>query len=102
MSDQIEINYEEIKKVGKQFGQRGDQMQKLVKTLEGQIGNLRSGGWIGVGANAFYAEMDNDVLPAMTRLFQALEEAESTLQRISSAFENAEEEAKSCVDFKID
>lgn len=101
MSDEIQVNYEELKKLATIFSQRSDYIQKLIKTLDGHISNLRSGGFIGVGANAFYAEMDKDVMPGLVNLYQALAEAKQTLEQLTVDFSNAEEEARSSVEFVI-
>lgn len=44
--------------------------------VEGLIDQLQGGAWRGVGAEAFYAEMGNLILPAMRKLEDALQFAE--------------------------
>lgn len=67
-------------------------MQTTTRRISRQVDVLQSGDWIGVGADRFYAEMENDVLPALTRLASALELAERASRQIGRIFEEADEE----------
>jgi WXG100 family type VII secretion target len=102
MAEQIEVNYEAMSTIRTQFADKANQIEQLKQGLESHIDALRSGGWIGQGANSFYTEMDQILLPALDRLNQALLEAENTVQSIVTEFEVAEDEAKSYVEFNFD
>jgi WXG100 family type VII secretion target len=101
MADQIEINYEVMQRIKAKFAEKSQEMERLNRVLENHIGELRAGGWIGNGANSFYNEMDQLLMPSMVRLSKAFAEAENSIQMIVGEFEAAEEEAKSLVDFQI-
>lgn len=91
----IDVDYEELGNVKKRFEQQADAIDGIINLMNAQIDNLRAGGWIGPGADAFYAEMDNAVLPSTLRLSAALKEAGETTNRAMVDFQRAEDEAKS-------
>lgn len=96
MKERIDVDYDELGKVKKRLEQQADAIDRIINSLNAQIDNLRNGGWIGLGADAFYAEMDNAVLPSTTRLSAALQEAGETTNRAMVDFKKAEDEAKAC------
>ncbi|MCB0202723.1 MAG: WXG100 family type VII secretion target, partial [Anaerolineae bacterium] len=53
------------------------------------------GGWEGRGSNAFFSEMQGEVLPAVNRLRQAMQEASRITRQIAQTVKQAEEEASS-------
>ena len=57
------------------------------------VGELEGGGWIGRGADAFYAEMHDLVNPGLQRLGRALEDAGGAIKQISDILSQAEQEA---------
>lgn len=97
MAERVEINYEQIKQIENRFSQKGDEIDQLSRRLAAQVDNLRGGGWIGRGADAFYAEMDSAVFPTFTALRSAMQETQQALASIANEFTRAEEEARSHV-----
>ncbi len=55
------------------FAKRAEHLQHLHWQVKAHVEQLRSGGWIGAGAESFYAEMKEVVLPALQRLVDALQ-----------------------------
>jgi WXG100 family type VII secretion target len=51
--------------------------------------------WIGRGSEAFFSEMDGEVLPAVVRLQQALQQANQVSKEIVQTMQQADEEASS-------
>jgi WXG100 family type VII secretion target len=94
MSERIEANYDDLANIDNRFLAQAGVVEQLMSTLSNQMGHLQGGGWIGRGANAFYTEMDQLVLPSMQRLRQALEEASRTTRQVITTFENAETEGE--------
>jgi WXG100 family type VII secretion target len=66
----------------------------MAAKIKRQEATLQQGGWIGRGSDAFYAEMDDLVLPAIGRLGQALEEGGQVLNRVARLFGEAEESSQ--------
>lgn len=92
MADRVVVNFETLNTVSGQFQQQAEQVQQVINLLTPRMEDLRTGGWIGKGANAFYVEMDNLVLPTLIALKRALEETQDTLNRVSTDFSNADDE----------
>lgn len=93
MAEQIEANYEDLEGIANVFDQQLQRVEQLLQTVRGGMGQLESGGWIGVGADKFYAEMNELLLPAVQRLIQALEHASQATKQVAATFEGAEDEA---------
>lgn len=93
MSDIISIEYEQVSQIGTRFADESTRVQAVINQLEQQIQVLKQGGWIADAADAYYQEMDSDVMPAMLRLVQALSLASETMGQVASTLSNAEQEA---------
>lgn len=91
----IRIDYDEVQTIGREFDQQAAMTETLYRALAGQTDNLRTWGWAGDGAHAFYAEMDELILPACAALVLALRETQTVLNDVSRIFEDAESEAAS-------
>lgn len=95
MSDTISIEYEQMNQICTRFSEESARVRKVMNELERQIQVLKQGGWIADAADAYYQEMDSDVLPGVNRLVQALELAADATNQISTTMKNAEQEAQS-------
>ena len=95
MAERIRVNYEALNKIQQEFAQLANDVRDMAGRIKTQDANLRQGGWIGRGSEAFYAEMDDLVMPAIGRLGQALEEGGQALGRVANVLGQAEEEAQS-------
>jgi WXG100 family type VII secretion target len=78
------------------FRAQSENITKQTQQLKGDMDTLQSGDWIGQGAQAFYKELGDMVLPTMQRLQRALGEASRITQQISQIMKAAEDEASSC------
>jgi len=95
MPDQIQADYDQLEQVASQFKNQAQAIQAIQQKVRGSYAKLVDKGWIGAGANAFFDEMDGQILPTQERLQDALEQAGQTTQRIAQAVRQAEEEASS-------
>jgi WXG100 family type VII secretion target len=91
----VQIDYDEIANIASQFAQESAAAEQLMNKITSLVGQLEGGGWIGRGAQAFYAEMHDEVEPGLQRLVQALEDASSSIKQIASIISQAEQEASS-------
>ncbi len=78
------------------FRAQSENITKQTQQLKSNMETLSGGDWIGKGAQAFYREMGDTVLPTMQRLQRALAEASRITQQISQIMKAAEDEASSC------
>lgn len=95
MADEIRADYQQLEQVARQFANQAQSVQQMLSKVKGSMGKLENGGWIGRGSQAFFSEMNGKVMPASTRLQQALSEANRTVKEISQTVRQAEEEASS-------
>lgn len=89
----ITADYEQLEQIASQFAQTAHEMDVLRNTLTQQVDDLYTDGWRGEGSNKFFAEMDDDVLPAMRRLYDAFLEAEHVTLKTVAIFRASEQSA---------
>lgn len=90
----VQCNYEDMDKIAAKFISESNETQATIQKLKQAVDLLRDGGWIGVGADAFYEEMDSFVFPNLDKLVQALEQAEQkTKQAVQKIHDTEDEQA---------
>jgi WXG100 family type VII secretion target len=67
----------------------------VIQKVKGSMEPLQSGGWIGRAADAFFDEMNSEVLPATDRLQKVLDQASQVTKQIVQTVRQAEDEASS-------
>ena len=92
-ADVIQARYDNLDAVASRFGGAGAASIELQRRVARCVEALEHGGWIGRGADAFFAEMHGEIYPAMQRLTRALEEARSVTLEANRILRAAEEEA---------
>lgn len=86
----IRGDYDQLQNIAKMFARNAQQLQKTSKKLQRNINELQSGGWVGQGANKFYQEMSNDVMPSMNRLARSMNSASRVTIKILKLFKEVE------------
>lgn len=97
MPNEIIIDYDAVQKLSAQFESLAEQVKATTQMLSTHKDGLQNGQWIGMGANAFYAEMDEAVLPTLHALEQALRTTQDTFSDIAQTFETTDEEVANTV-----
>lgn len=92
-SSVIQAEYDVLSTSAQQFATQAVTWEHILSDLQKCLEYLREGGWHGQGADAFFAEMEGEVLPASKRLKDALYQAEEAIKIISQRFANAEMDA---------
>jgi WXG100 family type VII secretion target len=95
MSDQVRVEYEQMGEVSTRFARQADTVQTLLQMLLGKLEPLKGGSFKGQAADAFYAEMDNVLLPAVRKLHELLGEANAATKDVTQLFRKADDEAAS-------
>lgn len=95
MADKTEVDYDQLQNFAKLFESEAEEIQALTKQTDSSVEDLSGGGWVGRGSDAFYAEMNDEVIPAMLRAAKALQEAGRVTKQIAEIFNQAEEESQS-------
>lgn len=88
----IQCDYDGMSNVANTFAKEADQTRQLIQSVGSCVGRLQDGGWIGVGAEAFFQEMEQLVNPGMERLANSLQDAGSASKKIADALKQAEDE----------
>lgn len=93
--DEIRADYDRLEQLANQFANQAQAIQEMLQNVRGAMDPLEGGGWIGRGSDAFFSEMQGEVLPASQRLQQALDEANRITKQVIQTVKQAEEEASS-------
>ncbi len=95
MSDEIRADYDQLEQVAGQFSTQAEAIQQMLQTVRSSMDKLEDDGWIGRGSDAFFAEMHDEVLPAVLRLYDSLMDANQVTKDIVQTMQDAEDEASS-------
>jgi len=95
MYDEIRADYDQLEQVAARFANESQAIQQMLQNVRSSMDPLESGGWIGLGSDAFFAEMQSDIIPANERLQQALDEANRVTKQIVQVVKQAEDDASS-------
>ncbi|MCU0499921.1 MAG: WXG100 family type VII secretion target [Anaerolineae bacterium] len=88
----ISIHYEQMTQIAKLLSKQEEQISQFIQKFQTQVETLRQG-WIGMGAEKFFDEMETDFLPRLKRLSLALDESQRGVNTIIETFAQAEEQA---------
>lgn len=91
--DVIRVDYEALAKIAERFGAEAEMIGEMDGRTRQAMALLQNGGWEGEGSAAFFAEMNRTTLPAVSRLTNALEEAQKITMEVVRVMQEAEEEA---------
>ena len=94
MADEVKVNPDELADVQREFQNQSMSIQEMLQRTRQSMEELEPD-WIGRGSDAFFEEMQGEVLPAVQRLQEALEQAGMVTGEILSIFQQADEEASS-------
>lgn len=88
------VNYDQLESIGKMFETESQAVENYYRQIRSKADELHGGGWIGRGADKFHDEMTHEVLPAMARLSDALNQVSNTIKVVCNIFNAAEEETQ--------
>ncbi len=86
-------DYDALMQIAQAFARQSDAAGKTLLKVARAKDTLQSGDWAGKGAKAFYTEMDQDVLPGVRRLSEALQTAQQVTLRMIQVLQGAEQDA---------
>jgi WXG100 family type VII secretion target len=92
MADEVKADYEQLDQVANRFNNHSQEIQEMLQLVRNNMEKLEPD-WIGRGSEAFFREMQGEVVPAVQRLQQALEEANRITKEVIQTMQQAEEEA---------
>jgi WXG100 family type VII secretion target len=95
MSNEIRGVYGDLEQVVSRFASAQADVADTLQRVRSAMDPLENGSWIGRGSDAFVSEMRGEVLPAVQRLQQSLNEAARVTGAIVQTLRQADEEASS-------
>ena len=87
----IRADYDQMPDISKRFEREAVNVKRSIDSLNRTIEVLKGGDWFGEGANAFYREMESEVMPAMQRLLKTLEMGSGVMKAIERLLHEAEQ-----------
>jgi WXG100 family type VII secretion target len=93
MVSEIRADYEELESLASRFERQLQGTQQMMQGVYRSFAELLDDGWKGRGSDAFFSEMQGEVLPASQRLQDALEQAGRVTRAIIEIIRQGEEEA---------
>ena len=95
MEGKIQYQYDQLEAVIRELQDLSSDLQQTASRVMQKKNALQGGGWKGQGANRFYEEMDQVVLPAMKRAHVAMDLAADRIRKKSEAMKGMEDQLKS-------
>ena len=95
MAGTTQVNYDDMNGIIKSLKTEEDEIMNLLKTTKSKVESLHNNQWIGQGADNFFNEMEQTVMPAMARLARALGVGADVAQEIMNTIRQADEETQS-------
>lgn len=94
MTDHIRADYNTPNSISQTFHNEAQRVRRVYDSLATTCtANLKAGGWVADSADAYYREMEEDILPSVQRLAEALAEAAEVTLQIKAIMQKAEVEA---------
>jgi WXG100 family type VII secretion target len=85
----IQCAYDGLAQLAEAFSREAWDTESNLTRIVNLVDQLRSGGWSGEGAEAFFAEID-EIMPKVKKLIDALELANTQLQATNDIFQTAD------------
>ncbi len=89
----VKMNYDDLRTIIKKFRDEGEDIVQLHAAMRDKVRDLHKD-WEGESSEKFFKEMENEVLPAVSRLSKALFFAQDTLQKITKIIQDSDEDTK--------
>jgi WXG100 family type VII secretion target len=90
-AETIQIDYLALQRIAGQFAQDAEQVYISQDRLITAFENLQKANWMGQGANMFFREFEEELMPALIRLAENLGESRLAVLEVCRIFSEAEE-----------
>ena len=91
-SDRFQAKYDELDQLSGMFASEAGVVGETMGKIQSAIENMRDK-WIGQGSDKFFQEMENEVLPALGKLQNALNEGSAGTKKMAGLIHEHEEQA---------
>jgi WXG100 family type VII secretion target len=99
MMSVLQVNYDELSQIAELFRDDGDDLAQIYSRLMKEMQALQHD-WVGEAADAFFAEMEEVLLPALRRTYEAMYLSNDVTRKIVKLIHDADEETGGF--FKVD
>ena len=89
----IRADYDALTHIARAYAQESQAVRQALQRVQRAKEDLQGGDWQGQGASSFYREMDQEVLPSVRRLSEALVTAQRVTLQMQQILQGAETEA---------
>ncbi len=96
-SDEIKVEYDQLDQIRSRLSNQAQAIEQMLREILAAYDPLQDGGWMGQAANAFFAEMNGEVLPACQKLFNAMNDASQVTNEVSNIMKRGEQDAESLI-----
>lgn len=94
MADVVQAQYDALDEIVSNFDNQSQAMEQMLSSIKSSMDQLKPN-WIGRGSEAFFQEMESEMIPAAQRLIEGLAEGSACTRDLSQQMKQAEEEAAS-------
>lgn len=94
MGDLTQVEYDVLADIEKIWKQGAEETMQGLPKYRQTAESLHGGGWQGQAADKFFEEFSGEILPALERYAQALQQAADTMTKIRQTYSEAEEESQ--------
>src|SRR5437773_11194447 len=91
MAPRIRAHYHDLVQVQKAMADEADAVLQITNHLKTHINSLHGKSWAGRGSDAFFRDMEEIVLPGLTRLNTALTRCSEVIGETSHIFPQADQ-----------
>jgi WXG100 family type VII secretion target len=94
MADVTKLNYDDLQGIIQSLKGEEEEIKTLLSNTKSKVEALHNNQWIGEGADKFFEQMENIVLPKTGKMVTALDVAGNVLNQIIQTIQQADEETK--------
>jgi len=92
MSRTMQLNYDELQRIAQSLQSESEVVSRLHAGTREKMYGMRGSGWVGDAANAFFKEMEGNLLPATQKTARALDTSGQVLNQIMRIIQDADQE----------
>jgi WXG100 family type VII secretion target len=97
--DKVQMKYEELEQIATRLAEWSSRTQAAAQKWRQQFQVLQGGGWIGRGFDKFADESESELMPAMKKLDDVLDQVANIIRQSVERMQQAEEEARGRFNF---
>lgn len=85
----FQANSEKMREIEKAFNEQEQILDAIINNLKNKFDPLVNGGWKGRGAERFFTEFQNDIIPGLTKIRDYMRNSSDTAGNTAKTIEEA-------------